>query len=192
MLNDLVDALAATSYHVPVGALIFGLTFGLAPGLLLRVVVLLYPKGNPRRTELLAELYTEKGKRAYLDRVVWVFEQLELALCEGLPQRAAIVRRARRRRRADRKEIAAREERINAETLGWAQAIIRERSILFGGQARLPNTPISRPLPDQRRGPDELGVSTSTHLLGTRLSPGCSAHRHSNTPSDRGPPSRFE
>ncbi len=138
MLNDLVAALVATSHHVPLGALIFGLTFGLAPGLLLRVIVLLYPKDNPRRTELLAELYTEKGKRAYLDRVVWVFQQLELALCEGLPQRAAVVRRARRRRRADRKEIADHEERINAETLGWAQAIIRERSIMFGGHAQRP------------------------------------------------------
>lgn len=138
MLNDLVDALAATSYHVPIGALIFGLTFGLAPGLLLRAVVLLYPKESPRRTELLAELYDEKGKRAYLDRVVWVFEQLELALCEGLPQRAAIVRRARRRRRADRKEIADHEERITAETLDWAQAIIRERSIMSRRQVRRP------------------------------------------------------
>jgi hypothetical protein len=138
MLKDLVDAVAATTYHVPIGALIFGLTFGLAPGLLLRLVVRLYPKESPRRTELLAELYDENGRRPYLDRVVWVFEQCELALCEGLPQRAAIGRRARRRRRADRREIADHEARINAETMNWAQAIIGERSIMFRGQVRRP------------------------------------------------------
>lgn len=138
MLKDLVDAVAATTYHVPVGALIFGLTFGLAPGLLLRVIVRLYPKESPRRTELLAELHDEHGKRPYLDRVVWVFEQCELALCEGLPQRAAIGRRARRRRRADRREIADHEARISAETLNWTQAIIDERSIMFRGRVRRP------------------------------------------------------
>jgi hypothetical protein len=136
MLNELVDALASTSYHLPIGAMIFGLTFGLAPGLLLRVIVLLYPKGDPRRTELLAELYDENGKRAYLDRVVWVFEQLELALCEGLRLRAGLARKARRRRRADRREIADHEERITAEALDWATAVVRERAIRFQRQVR--------------------------------------------------------
>lgn len=136
MLNELVDALASTSYHLPIGAMIFGLTFGLAPGLLLRVIVLLYPKGDPRRTELLAELYDENGKRAYLDRVVWVFEQLELALCEGLRLRAGLARKARRRRRADRREIADHGERITAEALDWATAVVRERAIRFQRQVR--------------------------------------------------------
>jgi hypothetical protein len=145
VLTELVDALASTSYHVPTGALIFGLTFGLAPGLLLRVIVLLYPKGDPRRTELLAELYDEKGKRAYLDRVVWVFEQLELALCEGLRLRAALTRTARRRRRADRREIADHEERITAEAFDWAQAVVRERAITFHGQVRRPDDHRQRP-----------------------------------------------
>ncbi|GAB3444264.1 hypothetical protein [Actinophytocola sediminis] len=136
MLNELVDAVASAGIQVPVAALIFGLTFGLAPGLLLRVIVLLYPKGDPRRTELFAELYDDEGKRAYLERVVWVFEQLELALREGLRLRVALTRTARRRRRADRREIANHEERITAETFDWAQAVVRERAITFQKRAR--------------------------------------------------------
>lgn len=37
--------------------LVFGATFGLLPGLILRLVVQLYPKGHPRREELFGELY---------------------------------------------------------------------------------------------------------------------------------------
>jgi hypothetical protein len=139
MLNDLVDAMASAGYQVPLTAVVFGLTFGLAPGLLLRVIVLMYPKDDPRRTELLAELYSEEGKRAYLDRVVWVFEQLELALCEGLRLRAAHSRTARRRRRADRKEIADHKVRITPEAYDWAQTVARERAIRFSGPARRPD-----------------------------------------------------
>jgi hypothetical protein len=57
--------------------------FGFAPGFALRLIVGLYPKGHPRRSELVAELYTVER----LNRPTWVFEQLEVALFEGVAAR---------------------------------------------------------------------------------------------------------
>lgn len=57
--------------------------FGLLPGPFLRLVVQLYPKGDPRRRELLGELYAiEFHKRPF-----FLAQCLELALLEGLPRR---------------------------------------------------------------------------------------------------------
>jgi hypothetical protein len=54
--------------------------WGFAPGAVLRLIVLAFPQDDPRRRELLGELYAVP--RA--ERPFWVFEQLEVALCEGL------------------------------------------------------------------------------------------------------------
>jgi hypothetical protein len=59
------------------------LAFGFAPGVALRLIVLLYPRGNPRRRELLGELYAVPT----IERPFWVAAQLELALFEGLRTR---------------------------------------------------------------------------------------------------------
>jgi len=56
------------------------LVFGFAPGFCLRLIVLAYPRSNPRRKELIAELYV----RSRIERPLWVAEQLETALFEGL------------------------------------------------------------------------------------------------------------
>lgn len=56
------------------------LVFGFAPGALLRVIVLAFPRDDPRRRELLGELYAVPR----IERPFWVFEQLEVALVEGL------------------------------------------------------------------------------------------------------------
>jgi len=53
--------------------------FGVAPGLALRMIVLIYPKENPRRAELLAELRVVPR----LERPLWVAEQLEVAVFDG-------------------------------------------------------------------------------------------------------------
>lgn len=53
--------------------------FGFAPGALLRLIVLLYPRGNLRRRELIGELYAVPR----IERPFWVIEQLEVALFEG-------------------------------------------------------------------------------------------------------------
>jgi len=60
------------------------LIWGFAPGAVLRVIVLLFPKDDPRRRELLGELYAVPRP----ERPFWVIEQLEVGLFEGLRHRS--------------------------------------------------------------------------------------------------------
>ena len=53
------------------------------PGLLLRLFLLIYPRRDPRRQELLAEMYAVPVVR----RPLWVFAQIEVIVWEGLPER---------------------------------------------------------------------------------------------------------
>jgi transcriptional regulator with XRE-family HTH domain len=67
-------------HAVPLPTLIAALlVFGFAPGALLRLFLLGYRRGDPRRAELSAELRHVPR----IDRPFWVMEQLELALFEG-------------------------------------------------------------------------------------------------------------
>jgi hypothetical protein len=59
------------------------LVWGFAPGALLRLIVLAFPRDDPRRRELRGELYAVPR----FWRPFWVVEQLEVALVEGLGQR---------------------------------------------------------------------------------------------------------
>jgi hypothetical protein len=59
------------------------LIWGFAPGALLRLIVLAFHRDDPRRRELLAELYAVPR----VERPFWVAEQLEVALVEGLGER---------------------------------------------------------------------------------------------------------
>jgi hypothetical protein len=59
------------------------LVFGFAPGALLRIIVLAFPRDDPRRAELLAELHAVPR----IERPFWVLEQLEVALFEGAWER---------------------------------------------------------------------------------------------------------
>jgi hypothetical protein len=56
------------------------LVFGFAPGAVLRVILLAFEPDDPRRRELLGELY----KVPRIERPFWVAEKMELALIEGL------------------------------------------------------------------------------------------------------------
>jgi len=67
------------------------LVYGFAPGALLRLIVVLYPRGHPRRRELIGELYAYPR----IMRPFWVAEQLETALFEGLHGRLAAWRTGR-------------------------------------------------------------------------------------------------
>lgn len=69
------------------------LVFGFAPGVVLRLIVLFYPRGHPRRRELLGELYAVPR----IERPFWVAEQLEVALFEGLRGRVGAWFRRRRK-----------------------------------------------------------------------------------------------
>ena len=72
-------------WMLPSTLLTFAVIFGLFPGATLRLIVLLYPKDDPRRGELIAELYTLDR----MQRIEWVFQQLETGLFEGLSRRLA-------------------------------------------------------------------------------------------------------
>jgi hypothetical protein len=76
------------------GLLLVVIVFGFAPGFCLRLIVLAYPRGDPRRKELIAELYAVPR----IQRPLWVAEQLEVALFEGLPHRISTVIRSRAQR----------------------------------------------------------------------------------------------
>jgi len=56
------------------------LVFGFAPGAVLRLVVLAFNRDDPRRRELLGELYAVPR----IERPFWVAEQIEVALFDGL------------------------------------------------------------------------------------------------------------
>jgi hypothetical protein len=71
---------AVASWQTFLAALV---VFGFAPRAVLRVIVRAFPKGDPRRDELLAELHIVPR----LLRPLWVTEQLEVAIFEGLRDR---------------------------------------------------------------------------------------------------------
>ncbi len=81
-MAELMEAVASW-WNLLLGLLVFGF----APGFCLRLIVLAYPRNNPRRAELIAELYAVRR----IQRPVWVAEQLEVALFEGLGQRVSAV-----------------------------------------------------------------------------------------------------
>lgn len=75
------------------GLLVACLVYGVAPGAVLRLILLVFPKNHPRRLELPAEMQAVP----YKYRPIWVSEQLEVAIREGLPARWAKTREERRR-----------------------------------------------------------------------------------------------
>ncbi|MGH3430620.1 MAG: RNA polymerase sigma factor [Mycobacteriales bacterium] len=92
--------------------------FGFAPGACLRLIVLAYPRHDPRRRELIAELYAVPR----IQRPLWVAEQLEVALFEGLAHRVS----ATIRRRADlRRARALTRAGDDKQPLAWEELINR-------------------------------------------------------------------
>jgi len=59
------------------------LIYGFAPGFLLRLLVLVYERDDPRRGELIAQLYDVPR----LERPFWVADQIETAIFDGLGPR---------------------------------------------------------------------------------------------------------
>jgi hypothetical protein len=93
------------------------LVFGFAPGLLLRLIVLIFPKDDPRRAELHGELYSVPR----FERPFWVAEQMEVALFEGLRSRLA----RRGNRASEAKAFAA--DVSTAVNAGGGSSIILRR-----------------------------------------------------------------
>lgn len=90
-------------WAIPAAVFTFGAVFGFFPGFVLRLLVLLYPADDPRRRELIAELYV-LGR---MERIEWVFQQLETALFEGVSARRE---QRRDRRRGDQAEDSTEED----------------------------------------------------------------------------------
>lgn len=82
MAGDVVTTMVDVVASWPTFLLLL-MVYGFAPGAVLRLIVLAYPKGDPRRDELLAEVYAVP--RA--ERPFWVAQQLEVAIFEGLMER---------------------------------------------------------------------------------------------------------
>lgn len=125
------------------------LLFGFVPGFVLRLFILIYPKGHPRRTELLGELYAQP---LWL-RLFFVAEQLETALFEG--------RSARRQARAAAKAAAADEA---------AGKVVANRLPLRRG-GRLLHPLASRRAHRRILADDELLRRTAERILSTSRSP---------------------
>jgi hypothetical protein len=73
-VNELLDSLVS----LPT-LLLAIVVYGFAPGFLLRLLVLVYERDDPRRAELIAELYNvPRFKRPF-----WVAEQIETAIFDA-------------------------------------------------------------------------------------------------------------
>ena len=96
--------------------------FGFAPGAALRLIVLAFPRSDPRRRELLAELHAVPR----LERPIWIAEQLEAALAEGVAGRLARVwRRLAPGRRVAERWRQGKDDFVNARyTTGYSLATL--------------------------------------------------------------------
>lgn len=95
-MGAVIDLSGFELWIFPLFVLGFTLFFGVFPGLILRAVVQLYPRGHPRREELFGELYHSGMGR--IERFEFVFQQFETALREGLTfRRSARVEQDARR-----------------------------------------------------------------------------------------------
>lgn len=96
MIADVITN--AASFSLPALFTIM-VVFGFAPGFCMRLIALMYPRTDPRRKELYAELKAVPR----IERPLWVAEQLETGLFDGLLSRRRSARerkRERQRRRA--------------------------------------------------------------------------------------------
>ena len=138
---------------VPATLLTMAVVFGVFPGVTLRLIVLLYPKDDPRRRELVAELYT-------LDRVQrmeWVFQQLETGLFEGLSRRLAERRERRRGERAD--------DPGSQETYETVPSRTDDGPLLGPDSGSWVSSPVLRPVPGRIGMTDVRQVEAATRAL---------------------------
>lgn len=97
-----MDELARLVMTWGVGTLLMtALILGFFPVFVVNVLARVYPKGHPRRTELVAELVTVPRR----ERLIWVSEQLATVLFEGLPARIAVIIKKRRHARFVRRWV---------------------------------------------------------------------------------------
>lgn len=108
----MIDVVAAASNPTTwvLGALLAIAVFGVFPGLSARVLSKAYPRRDPRRKEMVAEVYAVPR----MERLLWVGEQLERVLTEALPARLA-------ERRESRPRVQARNPVARPERTHWSE-----------------------------------------------------------------------
>jgi len=105
--------------------------YGLAPGLLLRVILLGFHRDDPRRAELRAELYAVPR----LIRPFWVLEQVEAAVFDGVFPRIHWIAAGRIIHRWHL-DSGVKFHRMNPDTF-WIPDVDRKDSIQPGNKVRL-------------------------------------------------------
>ncbi|HEV7647196.1 MAG TPA: tetratricopeptide repeat protein [Actinophytocola sp.] len=157
----MTDLLHGSAWWVlPVALLSLGAGFGFLPGFLLRLLVLLYPDDDPRRRELVAELYV-LGR---MERIEWVFQQLETALFEGVSARVEQRRNRRHDGRADESGDEAAGRRVPSEADETEETRRRTfvavaASIASGAVVRDPDSGFWVPDPVLASAPAWIGVT---------------------------------
>jgi tetratricopeptide (TPR) repeat protein len=142
---------------IPSVALTFGAVFGFFPGFVLRLLVLLYPADDPRRRELVAELYV-LGR---MERVEWVFQQLETALFEGISARLER-RRAAKKAPAEEETPATDEE---SEAVRRRRFLAEAAALSVGARVLGSGSWVAAPVPSRIGMTDVRQVEAATRAL---------------------------
>jgi hypothetical protein len=125
------------------------LVFGFAPGALLRIIVLAYPREDARRRELRGEL----SNVPRLERLLWVTEQMELALFEGLGGRIGktlnryrIRQRIAERLRAEKDDFLHSSYTVGEHVVGFTMLGIPVYLLIYVHDATVIITAVALPL----------------------------------------------
>lgn len=113
-MTVLVNAVA--SWTIP-GVVLTLLVFGVIPDAVLRLLVLAYPPGHPRRQELIAELLAAVPDK---ERPLWVAKQLLGIVIEGVGSR----RTERQTARIERPPVEVEVEPVDVEVDAGAPAVV--------------------------------------------------------------------
>ncbi|MET9264151.1 hypothetical protein [Amycolatopsis sp. NPDC004079] len=92
------------------------LVFGFFPVFAVNLLARVYPKGHPRRAELVAELHDVPRR----ERLIWVAEQLATVLFDGVPERV----------RARRRDASVERERREFQELTPVEQMERLRTLI--------------------------------------------------------------
>lgn len=99
-----------------------------APSLVVRCLVRIYPYDDPRRVELLAELPAVP----FSERPFWVLEQVETILLDGLPSRVRRLRQRRSQRTPLRAQLLASNDAPVLTSAATAMAVFWLFVLLMG------------------------------------------------------------
>jgi hypothetical protein len=114
-MSELVEAIAS-----PWNLVLVVIGFGFLPGFALRSLLKVYPRDDPRRRELIAQLYALKR----IERPFFVAEQLETVMFEGVPARL---------RHGWRSVKGTSQRRRPAATNKWSEIFPQGRHIFYEG-----------------------------------------------------------